>query len=88
MEWLFLKRRNFVARARGTLGGPLPYVVQEFGLWSRNWNSAVARLPAPQHQRSAHVFHNLVDTSIAVLLGIFEQFAQLLVTTAFPHHWH
>jgi hypothetical protein len=54
----------------------------------RDGRPSFTRVPAPQHQRCAHVLHNLFDGSMAILLRILQQFAELMVAQALPDHRH
>jgi hypothetical protein len=69
-------------RAHGTcrsFGSPFLDLRKELTLRHGDWSATVARSPTPEYEWRVHMLHNLLGRTMAVLLGIFEQFTELMV---------
>jgi hypothetical protein len=78
-------------RAHGTcrsFGSPFLDLRKELTLRHGDWSATVARSPTPEYEWRVHMLHNLLGRTMAVLLGIFEQFTELMVGQTLPDHRH
>ena len=53
-----------------------------------DWSAAVAGGPTPEYKWRVHMLHNLLQGTMAVPLGIFEQLTNLMVVEPLPDHRH
>ena len=73
---------------RRSFGSPFLDFRKELMLRHGDWSAAVARRPTPEYERRVHMLHNLLGRTMTVLLGIFEQFTELMVRQPLPDHRH
>src|SRR6476646_3002556 len=69
------------------MGSPLFYFCQKLALRHRDGIASFTGMPPPKHQRGAHMSHNSIHGTMAIVCRIFEQLTQLSVAQAFPDHW-
>jgi hypothetical protein len=69
------------------MGHPFFYFCQKLALRHRNGSATFTGMPAPKHQRGAHMSHNSIHGTVAIVCRIFKQFTQLPIAQALPDHW-
>jgi hypothetical protein len=75
-----------LSRAHSARRGPPFDSGQEFTLRHGYRRTAFAGVPSPEYERRGHVFDDLLDGAMPVLVRVFEQLTELAVGEPFPDH--